>query len=50
MGFSSARSDALWWLMVSTDLNAVRALLGVLDQPGWREDIPRMARGALGRL
>ncbi|MGH8584409.1 MAG: alpha-2-macroglobulin family protein [Gammaproteobacteria bacterium] len=48
MGFSGA-DDALWWLMVSTDVNAVRAILAVLDQPLWRVDLPRMARGALGR-
>ena len=46
MGFSTERSDALWWLMISTDQNAVRALLALLDDPAWREDVPRMVRGA----
>ncbi len=50
MGFSTEHSDALWWLMVSTDLNAVRALLAVLETPAWRADLPRMVRGALARL
>lgn len=49
MGFSTSRADALWWLMVSEDSNAVRMLLSVLDTPVWREDIPRLVRGALGR-
>ncbi len=49
MGFSTERRDALWWLMVSTDSNANRMLLAVLDRPEWREDIPRLVRGALGR-
>ena len=49
MGFSSERTDALWWLMVSADSNANRMLLAVLDRPEWREDIPRLVRGALGR-
>jgi len=49
MGFSTERSDALWWLMISPDMNAVRALLGLLEEPGWQEDLPRMVRGALGR-
>jgi len=49
MGFSTERGDALWWLMISADVNAVRAVLALLDAPGWREDLPRMARGALGR-
>jgi len=49
MGFSTERSDALWWLMISADVNAVRALLALLDEPAWGEDLPRMARGALER-
>ena len=49
MGFSTSRADALWWLMISEDSNAVRMLLTVLDVPSWREDIPRLVRGALGR-
>jgi alpha-2-macroglobulin len=49
MGFSTARTDALWWLMISEDSNAVRMLLAVLNEPAWREDIPRLVRGALFR-
>ncbi|MBX9630342.1 MAG: alpha-2-macroglobulin [Burkholderiales bacterium] len=49
MGFSTERSDYLWWLMVSTDVNANRALLALMDEPKWREDLPRMVRGSLGR-
>jgi len=49
MGFATERSDALWWLMVSTDSNAARALLTLLDRPAWRTDLPRMARGLMGR-
>src|SRR5438046_6225340 len=49
MGFSTERRDFLWWLLVSTDGNAARALLSLMDSPAWREDIPRMAGGALGR-
>ncbi|MFT3907423.1 MAG: MG2 domain-containing protein [Steroidobacteraceae bacterium] len=49
MGFSTERSDALWWLMISTDSNANRLLLAVLERPEWREDMPRVVRGALGR-
>jgi hypothetical protein len=48
--FSTERSDALWWLLVSADENAVRALLQVLDEPAWREDVPRLVTGALGRM
>ncbi|MGZ8450298.1 MAG: alpha-2-macroglobulin family protein, partial [Candidatus Deferrimicrobiaceae bacterium] len=49
MGFSTERTDFLWWLMVSGDVNAVRAILALQDRPGWGEEIPRMVRGALGR-
>lgn len=49
MGFSTERSDVLWWLMCSVDANANRAVLALLDSPAWREDIPRLVRGALGR-
>jgi uncharacterized protein YfaS (alpha-2-macroglobulin family) len=49
MGFSTERQDYLWWLMISGDVNANRALLALLDQERWREDLPRMARGAIGR-
>ena len=49
MGFSSENNDQLWWLMVSIDGNAVRALLSLLDQPQWRADIPRLVTGAMGR-
>ena len=49
MGFSTSRTDALWWLMVSEDSNAARTLIEVLDQAAWREDVPRLVRGLLGR-
>ncbi|MGE0029914.1 MAG: alpha-2-macroglobulin [Steroidobacteraceae bacterium] len=49
MGFSTERSDALWWLMISTDSNAARLLLTVADRPAWREDTPRLVRGLIGR-
>lgn len=49
MGFSTERSDYLWWLMVSPDVNANRALLAVMGRPEWREDLPRIARGSLAR-
>jgi hypothetical protein len=49
MTFSTERTDALWWLMISADSNAVRLILELVDRPGWREDMPRLVRGALGR-
>jgi uncharacterized protein YfaS (alpha-2-macroglobulin family) len=49
MTFSTERTDALWWLMISEDSNANRMVLAALDRPDWREDMPRLVRGALGR-
>ena len=49
LGFSTERTDALWWLMISADSNANRLLLAVLDRPDWRADVPRLVQGALGR-
>jgi len=48
--FGRESADRLWWLMVSGDSNAARLLLAVVDDPAWREDMPRLARGVLGRL
>ena len=49
MGFSTERTDFLWWLMISGDVNANRVLLAMIDEPAWREDMPRLVRGSLGR-
>ncbi len=49
MGFSTEAQDDLWWLMVSGDVNAVRAVLAFLEFDSWKEDMPRLVRGALGR-
>ncbi|MES2015457.1 MAG: MG2 domain-containing protein [Pseudomonadota bacterium] len=50
MSFSTEKSDYLWWLMVSPDLNAVRALRLLADDPAFpAADAGRLARGALGR-
>jgi alpha-2-macroglobulin len=50
MRFSTERNDQLWWLMVDGDVNANRLVLAVVDDPAWREDMPRLVRGALGRM
>ena len=50
MRFSTEKTDALWWLMVSADANANRLLLAMEGDPAWREDIPRLVTGTLGRM
>ena len=50
MSFSTEKQDYLWWLMVSPELNAVRALRLLTDDPEFSSaDAARLARGALGR-
>ena len=49
MGFSNEQNDYWWWLMAGADANAVRTVLLALDDPAWREDLPRLLTGALGR-
>jgi len=49
MGFSTEKTDFLWWLMVSNDTNAVRFVLSLLDSVTWKDDLPRLVRGSLGR-
>ncbi len=49
MGFSTERSDQLWWLMESADVNAVRLLLHLLRHGLWKEDLGRIVRGTLAR-
>jgi len=49
MGFATESTDFLWWLMVSSDVNAVRLILSMKDSPAWIEDMPRLAQGALAR-
>ncbi len=49
LGFSTERDDALWWLMLSGDVNATRLVLDMLNEPAWRADMARLVRGAVGR-
>ena len=47
--FSNEEGDFWWWLMDSADANAARLILAVLDDPAWKDDLPRMVVGSLGR-
>lgn len=37
--------SAPWWMMVSSDEMAIRALLATLGRPGWQDEAPRMMVG-----
>lgn len=47
--FSTEQDDLWWWLMDSADANAGRLILAVLDDPGWKDELPRLVVGHLGR-
>jgi hypothetical protein len=47
--FSTEDGDFWWWLMDSPDANAARLILAVLDDPAWKQDLPRMVVGSLSR-
>jgi alpha-2-macroglobulin len=47
--FSNEDGDFWWWLMDSADANAARLILVVLDDPAWRDDLPKMVVGTLAR-
>lgn len=49
LAFSTERDDNWWWLMQNADTNAARLLALVVEQPAWRDDIPRLATGLLAR-
>jgi uncharacterized protein YfaS (alpha-2-macroglobulin family) len=47
--FINEDTDAWWWLMGSGDATAARAILALVDDAGWKEDLPRLVVGALAR-
>ena len=47
--FSTEETDFWWWLMDSADANAARLILAVLDEPAWKDELPRMVVGSLAR-
>jgi uncharacterized protein YfaS (alpha-2-macroglobulin family) len=49
MGFSTEANDQWWWIMAGADANAVRMVLLAIDDPAWRDDLPRLLTGAIGR-
>lgn len=47
--FSTERSDDWWWLMAGGDVNAARLLALATQLPAWKEDVPQLVTGLLGR-
>lgn len=47
--FVNEDTDAWWWMMDSGDSNASRLLLAVINEPSWKDEVPRIVTGALAR-
>jgi uncharacterized protein YfaS (alpha-2-macroglobulin family) len=47
--FSTEAEDDWWWLMESADGNAARLVLAAVQDPAWKDDVPRLVNGALAR-
>lgn len=47
--FTSEREDYWWWMMLNADANAFRLIEAVLDDPAWKDDLPRLLQGAMER-
>jgi uncharacterized protein YfaS (alpha-2-macroglobulin family) len=45
--FSTASGDDLWWLMTGPEVNAARLALAYVENPAWKEDMPRLVAGLL---
>jgi uncharacterized protein YfaS (alpha-2-macroglobulin family) len=46
---SNEKRDFWFWLMQSGDADMARLIMVMIDQPDWREEMPRLAQGLLAR-
>ncbi len=49
LNFNNEARDELWWMMTSADTNALRALLVLLPEAGWKDRLPKLVSGILAR-
>nr|WP_080634509.1 MG2 domain-containing protein [Leptospira weilii] len=47
--YNFADESSLWWLLSSNDSTVMRTILSVAKDPSWKEDLPRLIRGAIVR-
>ncbi|CAG9175071.1 alpha-2-macroglobulin family protein [Cupriavidus pampae] len=47
--FSTERDDNWWWVMANGDVNAARLLSVASQLPAWKDDVPQLVTGLLGR-
>ena len=48
LSLADTRDDWAWWLMSAPDVDANRAILALLDDAGFKGDLPRLVRGSIG--
>jgi uncharacterized protein YfaS (alpha-2-macroglobulin family) len=49
LSFDGEENDQWWWAMVDGEVNTTRLTALLMDDPGWKADMPAMLRGALMR-
>ena len=49
LAFSTEQDDDWWWLMAGGDANAARLLLTVMDDPAWKDELPKLVNGFIDR-
>lgn len=49
LSFSTEAEDHWWWLMDNADANAARLILAVMDEPAWKDDLPKLVVAHLAR-
>lgn len=47
--FNTADKDEWWWYMVSSDYNVFRLIEAFIDNEKWKNEIPKLIRGAIER-
>jgi len=47
LGFATSRGGVIDWLLATKDVNANKLVLSRLQAAAWRDDVPRLMRGAL---
>ncbi|MDG2308779.1 MAG: MG2 domain-containing protein [Candidatus Binatia bacterium] len=48
LSLSTGSAESAWWLLANEDTDALRLVLLLLQADVWRDDLPRLMRGAIG--
>ncbi|HEY9103478.1 alpha-2-macroglobulin family protein [Chitinimonas sp.] len=47
--FANESGDYWWWMMVSPDATAARAISALMERPSFQRDVPKLVRGVVAR-